>query len=70
MVRREKGFKRYAGQRERWFTDPLIREDEYENARAASERIASRRAGGRAGLEDVHNIVNIQQGTNGKGELI
>lgn len=56
MVRREKGFKRYAGQRERRFTDPLIREDEYERARAAAERIASRHAGGRADSEDVHNI--------------
>lgn len=56
MVRREKGFKRYAGQRERRFTDPLIREDEYERARAAAERIASRHTGGRADSEDIHNI--------------
>lgn len=56
MVRRAKGFKRYAGQRERRFTDPLIREDEYESARAAAERIASRHAGGRADSENIRKI--------------
>ena len=40
MVRREKGFKRYAGQRERRFTDPLIREGEIEQVRNARRRIA------------------------------
>lgn len=53
MLRREKGYKRYADQRERRFTDPLIREDEYERARMASERIAAKRPGAIHDRDDV-----------------
>jgi hypothetical protein len=40
MIRREKGHKRYAEQRERRFTEPLIREDELARVREAQERIS------------------------------
>jgi hypothetical protein len=53
MIRREKGHKRYAEQRERRFTEPLIREDEYERARMASERIAAKRSGAIHDRDDV-----------------
>ena len=43
MLKREKGFKRYAKQRERRFTDPLIREDELARVREAQERISKGR---------------------------
>lgn len=43
MLKREKGFKRYAKQRERRFTDPLIREDELTRVREAQERISKGR---------------------------
>lgn len=39
MKRRQKGDKRYASQRERRFTEPLIREDELELVREAKERM-------------------------------
>ena len=39
MQRRAKGQKRYAKQRERRFTDPLIREDELELVREARGRV-------------------------------
>ena len=41
MVRRAKGFKRYADQRERRITDPLIREDELERVRQLQERLSN-----------------------------
>ena len=40
MIRREKGFKRYAKQRERAFTDPLIREDELKQVEERRARMA------------------------------
>ena len=40
MIRRTKGTKRYAQQRERMFTDPLIREDELQQVKAARERLS------------------------------
>ena len=40
MLKREKGFKRYAQQRERRFTDPLIREDELARVGEAQERLS------------------------------
>ena len=40
MIRREKGFKRYAKQRERAFTDPLIREDEPKQVEERRARMA------------------------------
>lgn len=43
MIRREKGHKRYAEQRERRFTDPLIREDELARVREAQERLSKGR---------------------------
>ena len=53
MIRREKGFKRYAQQRERRYTDPLIRDGEYEQAIKASERIAARSTGFSGDRDDV-----------------
>lgn len=60
MQRRHKGHKRYAGQRERIMTDPLILEGEYERAALAAERIASR---ARLGKDDRESV------KKGKGEL-
>lgn len=40
MVRREKGLKRYARQREKRFTDSLIREDEITFVREAQGRLS------------------------------
>ena len=40
MIRREKGFKRYAKQRERALTDPLIREDELAQVEERRARMA------------------------------
>lgn len=40
MVRREKGLKRYARQREKMFTDSLIREDEITFVREAQGRLS------------------------------
>ena len=39
MIRRTKGTKRYATQREKRFTDPLIREDELKTVREAQQRL-------------------------------
>lgn len=43
MIRRTKGMKRYAKQREKRFTDPLIREDELARVREARDRLSARR---------------------------
>lgn len=43
MIRRTKGMKRYAKQREKRFTDPLIREDELARVKEARDRLSTRR---------------------------
>ena len=43
MIRRTKGTKRYAKQREKRFTDPLIREDELARVREARQRLSARK---------------------------
>lgn len=43
MIRRTKGMKRYARQKERAFTDPLIKEEEMYQVKAALERLSMRR---------------------------
>ncbi len=58
MLRREKGFKRYASQRERRFTEPLIREDEIEQVRQARQRMSTHT------LASAYNIREKQNETN------
>jgi hypothetical protein len=42
MIRKTKGTKRYAQQREKLFTDSLIREDEMQRVKEAQRRLSRR----------------------------